>query len=184
MCPDTAVLSAYFDSELSHANSMKLESHLSECPVCRAALDIFRDQRIQFQSLDSELPADTITLRNFWSFSGHARLRKFTRPKRITIPIPLAAAAALILLLSMILNFFSFDLQNQFPQLLLVEQYPPTRTVVSLTITPGELEDFFDLIEGKEGFNGETVHVIPAELPVARFGDPQFVHPVSLEGAP
>ncbi|MCK5734916.1 MAG: hypothetical protein KAH21_00505, partial [Spirochaetaceae bacterium] len=66
----------------------------------------------------------------------------------------------------------------------LVEALPQSPTVVSFTISPGELDDFFAVLEGVQVSNDDSIHVLPAEFPVSRFGDPLIIRPNNFEGAP
>jgi len=49
MCPDPQVLSIYTDGELPSPWKEKLESHLTECSVCRGKLKSFKSLQELFQ---------------------------------------------------------------------------------------------------------------------------------------
>ena len=183
MCPEASKLSAFFDNELSGSDRDSVERHLQTCPACRATLNLFKSQRDLMHSDIPVIDIDRNRLGTFWNYVGQARLRRIHGPRRITVPLPMAVAAALALALVTVLNFLPIG-GNNAPEVIVVDSRPQAPTVVSFTISPGELDDFFAVLEGTEVNPGEAVHTLPAELPVARFGDPLIVRPASFEGEP
>jgi hypothetical protein len=178
------MLSAYFDNELSGIQKAVVEKHLQSCPVCRATLDLFQTQREILRQDSSEIPENPDRLKEFWSYAGKSRLGRIHGPRRVAVPMPLAVAAALALALATVLNFLPIGGRKTSDTPMIVETIPQSPTVVSFTISPGELDDFFAVLEGVQVSNADSIHTLPAELPVARFGDPLIVRPNSFEGAP
>lgn len=181
MCPDPVMLSAWFDNEVSETDSARIKNHLAECPACCATVEVFAHRR-EALIADGPTPlAEEDRLDRFWTYVGQNRIQKVSAPRRLSVPIPIAAAAAVVLAFAIIINFVN-PRGNTMPSILVVEAPAPAPTVVSLTITPGELDDFFAMLEGSESLGDDGLVVLPAELPVSLFGDPQMVRPASLEG--
>jgi anti-sigma factor RsiW len=101
MCPDTELLSAYFDGEIPEPWKGRMEAHIGACPDCKRALDGFSGLRRGFAAdlssakleesgarvlgrLDSELPR-----------AARRRSREGWWTKSVRLPLPLAAAAVL-----------------------------------------------------------------------------------------
>jgi len=182
MCPDARTLSAYFDGEITENRREEMDRHIAECPACRATLREFEAQRRYLRSAAAPgLPGDA-DLDHFWSYVGRSRLHRVRGPRRISVPLPLAAAAVLALVVVSVLNFLPLG-RGGMPDVVVVDSRPQAPTVVSFTVTPADLDDFFAMLEG-EGAGDDAIHTLPEELPVARFGEPLMVRPASLEGAP
>ena len=181
MCPEAKNLSAYFDGELSDSRRADVENHLEGCPACRAALDIFDSQRAFLQTGPPETTGREERIQRFWRYAGTSRLNRFPVPRRISVPLPLAVAAMLVLAAATVFNFIRFE-GNSRPGIIVLDSRPQAPTMVSFTITPGELDNFFTVLEG--GVQGdEIIRELPAGLPVSRFGDPMIIRSAS-EGAP
>lgn len=180
MCPDPATLSAWFDDETGDSESETIRKHLEGCPACRATVDLFSQRR---QLLKADGPADigSDRLEKFWTFVGQNRIQKVSAPRRLSVPIPLAAAAALAFTLAVLMNFLNIG-GRDLPDVVVVEKPTPVPTVVSLTISPGELDEFFAILEGDSTVSNDGLVVLPSELPFSLFGEPQMVRPASLEG--
>ena len=183
MCPKPEILSAYFDDELTLDRRRSVDEHLKECPACRATLKEFAAQR---ETLSAEEPAvrrDADHLEEFWDFVGRSRLHRSVGPRKLSVPIPVAAAAAAVLVALTVLNFLPRESKVDMPDVLVLESRQPSPTVVSLTITPNELDDLFAVLEGND-VNSESMLTLPAELPAIRMGEPQMIRPASLEEGP
>ena len=180
MCPDPATLSAWFVGETSTSETDSISSHLEACPACRATIGVFSRRR---QALQADGPADIgpDRLEKFWTYVGQNRIQKVSAPRRLTVPIPLAAAAALAFALAVVMNFVNIGGRDA-PEIYVVEKPTPVPTVVSLTITPGELDEFISMLEGTTTVGDDGLVVLPSELAVSLFGEPQMVRPASLEG--
>ena len=121
MCPDRQIISLYLDGELPSPWKGKLETHLSDCPKCRAALAGYRNLG---QSL-RDLPEETVKAaqERVWKkitapklveaesaessapakFEGEAVYRRTMKrvwSRRIILPLPAAAAAAVIIIIA------------------------------------------------------------------------------------
>ena len=183
MCPETMELSAYFDDELTASLRTRIKEHLSSCPACRAVLEQFAQQRRLLESVDQPPTRDAEKPARFWAYAARSRMARVRRPRRISVPVPAAAAALLLIIAGTVMNLIHFS-SRRFPDVVVVRQPPAAPTVVSLTVPPGAVEDLLALLEGKQGFDGKLIHTLPAELPVARFGEPAIVRSAALEEKP
>lgn len=181
MCPEASKLSAFFDGEVTESERKSLENHIRECPACQATLNVFAAQRELLRSDVPVITAKPDRLDEFWKYVGKSRLSRIHGPRRINVPLPLAVAAALVLAAVTVLNFVPLG-RRPMPDVVVVDSRPQAPTVVSFTISPGELDDFFAVLEGTQVSGSESFHTLPAELPVARFGDPLIVRPAGFEG--
>ena len=184
MCPEASMLSAYFDNELNGSQKESVENHLLSCPACRATLELFQSQRDEMRQDSSVFSENPDRLNEFWTYVGKSRISRIHGPRRIAVPLPLAVAAALALALVSILNFLPIGGSKASDDPVIVEALPQTPTVVSFTISPGELDDFFAVLEGTRVSNADSIHMLPSEFPVSRFGDPLIIRSDSFEGAP
>ena len=182
MCPDAKTLSAYFDRETTEDASARIEAHLADCPACRATMDLFAAQRRVLRSVKPEPAGESRSLDEFWRYVGRSRIQKVAGPRRLSVPLPLAAAAALALVAATVMNFIP-GRRPDVPNVLVVEAPVQAPTVVSLTVTPGELDAFFAALENTAAIEEhDGIPTLPAELPVARFGEPMIVRPAGFEG--
>jgi len=184
MCPEASILSAFFDNELSGSQKESVENHIRNCPACRATLDLFQSQRELMHQDILDFPEKTDRLDEFWTYVGKSRISRIHGPRRVSVPMPLAVAAAAALAFVTVLNFLPIGDRKTSEIPLVAESLPQSPTVVSFTISPGELDDFFAVLEGVQVSNSEVIHTLPSEIPVARFGDPLIIRSNSFERAP
>ncbi len=178
------MLSAYFDNELNGSQKETMENHLPACPACRATLELFQSQREIMRQDIPVIPENQDRLDEFWAYVGKSRISRIHGPRRIAVPLPLAVAAALALALVSVLNFLPIGGRKASDTPVVVQTISQSPTVVSFTISPGELDDFFAVLEGTQVSNSDSIHMLPSDFPVARFGDPLIVRSDSFEGAP
>ncbi len=178
------MLSACFDNELNGSQKETVENHLLTCPACRATMELFQSQREIMRRDIPVLPENPERLNEFWTYVGKSRISRIHGPRRIAVPLPLAVAAALALALVSVLNFLPIGGRKASAVPVVVEALPQSPTVVSFTISPGELDDFFAVLEGTQVSNADSIHMLPSDFPVARFGDPLIIRSDSFEGAP
>jgi hypothetical protein len=182
MCPDSSMLSALFDGELKEERAAEIESHVRSCSACRATMELFASQRELLRSDGAEGGA-VPPLESFWEFVGRSRIHRIREPRRLSVPLPMAAAAVVSLAAAVVFNFISIG-KKDMPDVLVVESRVPAPTVVSLTVTPGDLDQFLALLEGVDASESEAIHTLPAELPLSRIGEPQMIRPAVLGEAP
>ncbi len=102
MCPDEALLSAYYDGEVPSPWKERIEAHLEECGECRARMEGF--SRVSRFLREGEEPEAEVqdSLNRIHSQMGHGEGRTPSPGvwhRRISLPLPAAAAAAVLLLL-------------------------------------------------------------------------------------
>ncbi|MDR0567608.1 MAG: zf-HC2 domain-containing protein [Spirochaetaceae bacterium] len=95
MCPDNHIISVYFDGELPSPWKEKLETHLEECPRCRAELEGFKrcSQILQADTSDAEGAKERIWQKMRPLYAGN-RPRRRLWGRTIAVPLPAAAIAA------------------------------------------------------------------------------------------
>ncbi|OQX29865.1 MAG: hypothetical protein B0D92_01470 [Spirochaeta sp. LUC14_002_19_P3] len=114
---------------------------------------------------------------------NRARLRRIPSVRFVAVPLPLAAAVLAVLLVLTVLNFM--PIERRFPQSARLQRNIYPTTVVSLSLTPNDVENLIHLMEGRQGFDGHaTTYVLPAELPVAWLGNPQVQNAAVHENKP
>jgi hypothetical protein len=102
-CPDSQMLSVYFDGEIPSPWKEKLEAHVSGCPDCRKRLETYR--------LISDTPADVPAEagERVWQRLGFSEGAANEQPspamrrrpiwrRRLSVPLPAVAAAAVLVL--------------------------------------------------------------------------------------
>jgi hypothetical protein len=115
-CPDSHMLSVYFDGEMPSPWKEKLEAHVSGCPDCRKRLETYR--LISDASAHTEIPAEAGE--RVWQRLGldagdgvtaneqpsrpEIRRRPIWR-RRLSVPLPaIAAAAVLVIVFAFVLT--------------------------------------------------------------------------------
>ncbi|MDR2516677.1 MAG: zf-HC2 domain-containing protein, partial [Spirochaetaceae bacterium] len=119
MCPDSQILSVYFDGELPDPWRTRLESHLASCAACREKRARWERHRNAIRPGED---ADMEAARNrVWEnlSASHGRAHGRIKPARraapafwrrsVAIPLPAAAAAAVAIVA---LAFALFRAQN------------------------------------------------------------------------
>ena len=109
-CPDTQLLSVYFDGEMPSPWKEKMEGHVSGCPVCKKRLETYRfisrapataDAAVSDEARERVWQKLELSLGEAKPASPSlpiTRRRQLWWRKRLSVPIPAAAAAAAILL--------------------------------------------------------------------------------------
>jgi anti-sigma factor RsiW len=109
-CPESQMLSVYFDGEMPSPWKEKLEAHVSGCPDCRKRLETYR---LISQTPAPDVPADASE--RVWqrltegatSGAGVADNEQPSRPeirrrpiwrRRLSVPLPAIAAAAVLVI--------------------------------------------------------------------------------------
>lgn len=96
MCPDTELLSAYYDHELDAVWETRVAGHVCHCASCQSKLSHFGRLTGELHRIEGpELEASMV---RSWKAIQEARTR---RPvplwsRRVSIPIPVLAAAAAV----------------------------------------------------------------------------------------
>ena len=107
MCPDPQLLSVYLDGELPSPWKEKMETHLTECSVCREKLNRYRQlacrqdadaEQKMMEAAKNRVWQNLQSRRRFQPHSGGVR-RSGVWQRRLSIPIPAAAAAAIVIML-------------------------------------------------------------------------------------
>ncbi len=83
--------------------------------------------------------------------------------------IPAAVIVLAILFTSMFLNILPLLKRTQ-PPIVVLDQRSQPSTVVSISFSTGELEDFSSMLEGSQGIDVENSHILPFKLPITTSG--------------
>ena len=108
-CPDSQLLSVYFDGELSSPWKEKLEDHISNCVACRQKLEEYHGISLAY-SVEEEMVLKAAKEKVWDRLQDHSVL-PFVMPQRsiwrsrISIPIPAAAAIVILFGLFVFLAF-------------------------------------------------------------------------------
>ncbi len=183
MCPDIVTLSAYFDDELTASRRSELSLHVKNCPICGEALELLASQRRRLNVSILESSDDDGALPRFWHYVGRSRLRLQQRVHQLTVPLPLALMVIVALIISIGMNFIPIA-RVSFPSIVQLERLPSPQTVVSLTLSPNDIETLLSLMEDRLEYSRDTIYKLPTELPVTRLGDPQILRITDPERAP
>jgi anti-sigma factor RsiW len=172
MCPDRQILSVYFDNELDSPWKKKLETHLKDCPHCRARLELYRDTREAFvgdTARDAVVEAACGRILENLETVGETRRRpgvfvKFWRG-RITVPFPVAAAAGLVLAAAFALL------------LVLRPQDPPQMADMGMEVQTSPVTDMASLLEYLNGDNSPDMVIIrlPETAMFRSAGEPRII---------
>ncbi len=106
MCPDKALLSAWYDGEVESPWNEELDKHVEQCEHCSALVD-------ELENLSLFLQNDDIVLsrykkREIYRQVMHQHRRKSILPVwQKSVPWPAAAAAAVILGIALVFPSFS-----------------------------------------------------------------------------
>jgi anti-sigma factor RsiW len=102
MCPDSELLSAYFDHEVPSPWKEKLELHVSTCGACGARLGAYGKVRSAFSSSpEPDLLAHKAQVLE--AVRSRYSVRKFENPvaglwrRSVEVPVPLMAMAAVMI---------------------------------------------------------------------------------------
>ncbi|GHV84859.1 hypothetical protein AGMMS50230_04670 [Spirochaetia bacterium] len=105
MCPDSQILSVYFDGELDSPWKEKCEKHLEACPSCRKHLESYRLTRQRLFAVSPDLGKMEDSMNRVWEKTSFAAEKPRWAARfwirSVTIPLPAAAAAGIIMALAL-----------------------------------------------------------------------------------
>jgi len=179
MCPDNALLSAYYDGEVSSPWKEQIEEHLESCEQCRAVLDQFAGQSRLLQ--DSPEPLFTS---RYTELEHLIRQKKtievsssvWSGMKRPVIPAAAAAAAVLAFFMGFMMARDSGSAGSVMTPVMAVSD--------GWSIPQGDMilpgEDFNTLLSlmdtaDSHMFNQESSMELPVDLNLAVYGDSQLL---------
>jgi len=186
MCPDSKLLSAFYDGEVASPWKEKIEDHITECAQCKAVVDGFSSQTDFLQSepvpeFSSSFADVQMLIRHKNNVeTGHAPFSLFKAP---VIPMAAAAAAVLAFLFGFMMAGSTGPSASYSEIPLAVADgwsVPPGDLVI-----PGEdLEAMLSMIEQNSDFlfNQETSLELPVNLNLAHLGESALVRTASYGG--
>ncbi len=97
MCPDTELLSAYYDEELDRVWETRIAEHVSQCAACQARLAHFSDLTSHLRDLENFDMQASMT--RSWEVIQAATGKRTVAlwKRKIAVPVPVLAAAAAVL---------------------------------------------------------------------------------------
>lgn len=173
MCPNTELLSAYYDSELDRVWESRIAEHVSHCSVCQARLSHFDRLSSELKSLDE--PDFAASMARSWEIIQSRRSAK-TVPfwkRRVSIPVPILASAAAVVVavfgLGIYLNF-SAGRQQQVATPITMQQ----TDVSPVDFQVNNLNDLLNYLNSKD--LGTTITIqLPKGVNQLSVGKPQLI---------
>jgi hypothetical protein len=186
MCPDSKLLSAFYDGEVASPWKEKIEEHITECAQCGVVIDGFSGQSEFLQSdKEPEFSSSFAEVQMLIRHKNNVRIESSSVSFFRVPAMPMAAAAAAVLAF-----FFGFLMAGttgpsaSFTEIPLAISegwsVPPGDLVI-----PGEdLEAMLTMIEQSSGalFNQETSMELPVNLSLAHLGDSALVRTAAYGG--
>ncbi len=187
MCPDSKLLSAFYDGEVHSPWKEKIEVHLNECSECRSVLEGFSAQSELLHS--EEIPESAGSYDDLQMLIRHKSnvgAPSEERSRFRTPFIPMAAAAAAILAF-----FLGFATAGTGPS----QSYTDIPLALSegWSVPPGDLQmsgsdiqAVLSMIEQNGGdslFNQEVSMELPVNLNLAHVGESELLRNAAFGGS-
>lgn len=174
MCPDTGLLSAYYDEELDRFWEARIAEHVSGCVACQTKLAQFAELSTHLDSIENrEMEA---SMMRSWQVIQNARQTKTISlwSRRVSVPIPVLAAAAAILVGVFGFGVF-FNLSGGTPQ----QAQPPVAVQSPTQISPvdfqvNNLTDLLNYLDSKDLGTNVTIQ-LPKGVDQLSIGKPQLI---------
>ncbi|HUX22306.1 MAG TPA: hypothetical protein VMW69_13775 [Spirochaetia bacterium] len=174
MCPDTELLSAYYDEELDRFWEARVSEHVSGCTSCQAKLAQFAEIRTSLESIDNREMEASMT--RSWQVIQNARRTKTVSlwNRRISVPIPILAAAAAVLVGVFGLGVF-FNLSGGTPR----QTHPQVAVQPQTEMSPvdfqvNNLADLLNYLNSKDLGTNVTIQ-LPKGVDQLSVGKPQLI---------
>lgn len=172
MCPDSELLSAYYDEELDHLWEARVAAHVTECQACQARLSRFARLSEELRLLEE--PDFAASMERSWQLIQDAQPTKIVPiwNRRIAVPVPLLAAAAALLIavfgVGIYLNFFG--VARQAPPVVAIQQ--PEIAPVDFQVS--NLNDLLSYLNSKDLGTSITIQ-LPKGVDQLSVGKPQLI---------
>jgi len=185
MCPKRQIISLYYDGEVPSPWKEKLETHLANCPECRAILAEYGYLGKYLKGTPEE--AVTTAQERVWkklsapelvspiaeAWQTKAKTKTWNWRWNITLPLPVAAAAVLIIIAS--LTFVGVSTLNRSPthnQMATANITFDDQSIVPITDISGVIQYL-----STQGLGDFMVIRLPAESPrFSRAGEPILIN--------
>jgi len=174
MCPDTELLSAYYDHELDDIWESHIAEHVCKCAVCQAKISHFG--RLTEVLHTFEGPELDASMARSWKAIQEARTRRALPfwNRRVSIPIPVLAAAAAVFVAVFGLGVFLNLNGNAAPA-----QSAPPVAVQQTEIAPvdfqvNNLNDLLNYLNSKD-LGTSVVIQLPKGVDQLSVGKPQLI---------
>jgi anti-sigma factor RsiW len=174
MCPDSQILSLYFDDELSSPWKEKFEAHLAGCASCAEKLANYTGLRTELTSFQP--PSCDAARNRVWQ-----NLAAIEKPARITlwsarVSVPLPALAAAVLALALSFSIVLLRLSPAAPDTGIIAEAPPASIDFSSpSFTPvSSMSDVLRYLETEDS-SGFMVITLPESRSFSRYGEPTIL---------
>ena len=182
-CPDSQLLSVYFDGEIPSPWKEKMEEHVSGCPVCKKRLETYRFISRAPALTDAAVPEDA--QERVWQrlqlSIGEAkhtplplpvtRRRQLWWRKSLSIPVPAAAAAAVLLFVSAFFLFRNNPGEDTVPFMTLASE---AELDVPGIIPVSDMESVLQYLNVRD--SGEIVIIrLPESRNFVNYGEPAVI---------
>ncbi|MDC7238762.1 MAG: zf-HC2 domain-containing protein [Spirochaetales bacterium] len=188
MCPDSKLLSAFYDGEVASPWKEKIEDHLKECSECRSVVEGYSEQSKLLQAADMPEVSGSygelqMLIRHRSNVSAPSQERSLFR----TPFIPMAAAAAAVL--AFFLGFATAGTNG--PSATYADI--PLALSEGWSVPPGDLqmsgsdvEAMLSLIEQNGGsslFNQEVSMDLPVNVNLVHVGESELLRNAAFGGS-
>jgi len=185
-CPDSQLLSIYFDGEMPSPWKEKMESHIAACPVCARRLNAYGDNSLVKQISDAgEFTADMESARErvwqkleqcagsadhppawpSWAAQGRALWRR-----HISIPLPAAAVIFLLIALAFMLVLRAVETEGISDMAFASEAEIDAPGIIPVT----DMESVLQYLGGRD--NGEIIILrLPESRNFVNYGEPAII---------
>jgi anti-sigma factor RsiW len=172
MCPDTELLSAYYDDELDGFWEPRVAEHVSRCAVCQGKLDSFA--RLSEDLGQVEVPEFEAGMLRSWQAIQNARETKTVKiwNKRISVPVPVLAAAAAVFVAVFGLGVFLNLNGSPAPSAPEVAVQQPQIAPVDFQVS--NLNDLLNYLNSKDLGTNVTIQ-LPKGVDQLSVGQPQLI---------
>ena len=187
MCPDSKLLSAFFDGEVSSPWKEQIEDHLVNCAACRETVEGFAEQSRLLHSLP-----EPVCTPDFAGMEHLIRQRNtvtesssfWSEMKWPALPLAAAAAAVLAFFFGFLTAHTTVPAGSYItPNMAVSEGWsiPPG----DLTVPGEDINALLSILEPSDSqlFTQETSMDLPVDLNLDFYGDSQLLKTVSLNGS-
>jgi predicted anti-sigma-YlaC factor YlaD len=173
MCPDSEILSAYFDGEIAAPWAREIAAHAAECGKCRDRLARMEDTRRFLNDGDTQAwraPMERVR-RRILSHVPPERVRVSPWRRQVILPLPVAVlAAALLLTIGVALAVLAARSDMGYIR---VTRAPAGGTEYQFAVPYDKVEALLKSMGGADA-SIESVMTIPKNVKLVPVGEPRM----------
>ncbi|OQY34006.1 MAG: hypothetical protein B6241_05865 [Spirochaetaceae bacterium 4572_59] len=184
MCPDSKLLSAFYDGEVGSPWKERIEEHLLSCENCRSLIKTYKEQSHILQSAPEPSYSSTFSdLEHMVRQRNTVERSTYHRFGNGLIPVAAAAAAILAFFMGFVMAGNSGPSGSYMSPAIAVSQgwsIPQG----DLTVSGEDIDALLSLLEPSDSqmFNQESSIELPVDLDLGFYGDSQLTRSVSFNG--